>query len=194
MPSEDAHDITGLLKAWGQGDQEAFNRLTPLVYEQLRRMASRQMRNERPGHPLQTTALVHEAYIRLAKVDQLDWSDRVHFFALSARMMRRILVESARAQATAKRRGGVVADAHSTAFNFDELPAQDTVRAAELCALDDALADLAKIDPRRAQVVELRYFGGLSVEETAAALNISEPTVMRDWKVARAWLMRELSR
>jgi RNA polymerase sigma factor (TIGR02999 family) len=186
-------DITGLLKAWSRGDRGALDKLTPLVYDQLRRLAGRYVRKEPAGHPLQATALVHEAFVRLVNVGEVDWQDRVHFFAVSARIMRRILVDSARARLSAKRGGGMVRDEHSTAINFDALPAAETERAAELCALDDALESLAQLDARRAQVVELRFFGGLSVEETAAALRVSPQTVMRDWKVARAWLMRELS-
>jgi len=194
MQGDGAPDITGLLKAWGRGDRAALDQLTPLVYEQLRRLAGHYMRSESAGHALQPTALVHEAYVRLVNTGEMEWQDRVHFFAVSARMMRRILVDHARARASAKRGGGVTRDEHSSAFDFDELAAVDTARARELCAVNDALETLARFDKRRAQVVEMRFFGGLSVEETAQALNISAQTVMRDWKVARAWLMRELGR
>ena len=149
------------------------------------------MRKERPGHDLQTTALVHEAYLRLVKIGELDWHDRGHFFAVSARIMRRILVDAARAQATSKRGGAADHVAHASTIDFDRLPSPDTDRPAELCALDDALASLAAIDPRRAQVIEMRFFGGLSVEDTADALAVSPQTVMRDWRLARAWLTRE---
>ena len=190
MPSEPLQ-ITQLLRAWGRGDAAALDRLTPLVYEQLRRLAASHMRKERPGHGLQTTALVNEAYLRLVTIGELDWQDRGHFFAVSARIMRRILVDAARAQATSKR-GGTAA--HASAIDIDRFPSPDTDRPAELCALDDALACLAAIDPRRAQVIEMRFFAGLSVEETAAALSVSPQTVMRDWRLARAWLTRELGR
>jgi RNA polymerase sigma factor (TIGR02999 family) len=184
-------DVTGLLKAWGRGDRAALDRLTPLVYEQLRRLAAGYLRKEHAGHSLQATALVHEAYIRLVKVGEVEWQDRVHFFAVSARMMRRILVDSARARRSAKRGGADRVD-YTTAINLDDLPAIETARAVELCALDDALSRLGELDARRAQVVELRFFGGLSVEETAVVLKVSPQTVLRDWKLARAWLMREL--
>ena len=187
-------DISRLLRAWGQGDQTALDRLTPIVYDQLRRLAHNQMRQERVGHALQTTALVHEAYLRLAAISNLEWQDRGHFFAVCARIMRRILVDAARAQATAKRGGHVEQVARASAINFDEFPAPDTDRPAEVCALDDALTSLALLDPRRAQVIEMRFFGGLSVEQTAEALAVSPQTVMRDWRVARAWLTRELRR
>jgi RNA polymerase sigma factor (TIGR02999 family) len=190
MPAEQSQ-ITHLLRAWGRGDAAALDRLTPLVYEQLRRLAANHMRKERPGHGLQTTALVNEAYLRLVKVGELDWHDRGHFFAVSARIMRRILVDAARAQATSKRGG---AAAHASSIDIDRFPSPDTDRPAELCALDDALATLAAIDPRRAQVIEMRFFAGLSVEETAEALSVSPQTVMRDWRLARAWLTRELGR
>jgi RNA polymerase sigma factor (TIGR02999 family) len=185
-------DITGLLKAWGRGDRAALDRLTPLVYDQLRRLAGGYVRKERAGHSFQATALVHEAYLRLVKVGEVDWQDRAHFLAVSARMMRRILVDSARARASAKRGGGAQREDHATAINFDDLPAIETERATELCALDDALNSLGRLDARRAQVIELRFFGGLSVEETAEILKVSPQTVMRDWKLARAWLTREL--
>ncbi|MEO5822928.1 MAG: sigma-70 family RNA polymerase sigma factor [Vicinamibacteraceae bacterium] len=186
-------EITLLLRAWGEGDHGALDRLTPLVYEQLRRQASRHMRHERPGHQLQTTALVHEAFLRLDKANGLNWQDRGHFFAVAARVMRRILVDAARAAAADKRGGGFVHVSHEAAFDFDALPAPGTERPAELCALDDALSELAIMDPRRAQVVELRFFGGLGVEETAESLGVSPQTVMRDWRLARAWLMHALA-
>ena len=151
------------------------------------------MCRERSGHTLQTTALVNEAFVRLVNVKDIDWRDRAHFFAVSSRIMRRILVDSARARLAAKRGGGAPHVAHSEPFDFDRLPA-NTGPVAELCALDDALEALSKMDARRAQVVDLRFFGGLTVEETAQALEVSPQTVMRDWKLARAWLARELRR
>lgn len=185
-------DITRLLKAWGQGDQAALDQLMPLVYEQLRAQARRYMRNERSGVTLQTTALVNEAYLRLVNAQDVNWHDRVHFFALSAQVMRRILVDAARARDAAKRGGGAVRAEHSSAVDLDQIPTADSDAAFSLCALDDALESLAKLDPRRAKVIELRFFGGLSVEETAEALQVSPQTVLRDWRVARAWLAREL--
>jgi len=193
MPPE-SQTITVLLKAWGAGDETALDRLTPLVYNELRRMARRYMRNERAGNTLQTTALANEAYLRLINAKKVSWSDRVHFFAVSAQMMRRILVDAARARASAKRGGLMKRANHSTAINLDEIPDMRSSRGAELIAIDDALMRLAKFDPRKAQVIELRFFGGLEVEETAAALKISPQSVMRDWKLAKAWLRRELSR
>jgi RNA polymerase sigma factor (TIGR02999 family) len=187
----DSTDITGLLKAWGQGDEAALEQLTPLVYAQLRAQARRYMRNERSGVTLQSTALVHETYLRLIDARDVDWRDRVHFFALSAQLMRRILVDAARARAAAKRGGRAARVEHASAVDLDQIPTAD-LSAALLCELDDALEDLTRIDPRRAKVIELRFFGGLSVEETAEALEVSPQTVMRDWRLARAWLGREL--
>jgi RNA polymerase sigma factor (TIGR02999 family) len=152
------------------------------------------MRHERAGHTLQGTALVNEAYLRLVDIAGVEWQDRAHFFAVSAQIMRRILVDAARARLTGKRGGEAERVEHSTAVDFDRMPSRDTDRAAQLCALDDALTALAQLDPRRAQVIELRFFGGLTVEETAEILKISPQSVMRDWKLARAWLMRELRR
>ena len=187
-------EITRLLKAWGRGDKAALDRLTPLVYEELRRLARNYIRKEQRGHSLQATALVNEAFIRLVDGRAIDWQDRAHFFAVSARMMRRVLVDAARARGSAKRGGHAERVDHSTAVNLDQFPTTRADISAQLCALDDALNTLAAMDPRRAQVVELRYFGGLSVEETGRVLNISAQSVMRDWKLARAWLARELSR
>jgi RNA polymerase sigma factor (TIGR02999 family) len=192
MPPEN-QTITVLLRAWSAGDEAALDRLTPLVYDELRRMARRYMRNERAGNTLQTTALVNEAYLRLVDAKNVSWSDRVHFFAVSAQMMRRILVDSARARASAKRGGLAKRAAHSTAVNWDEIPDASSNRGAELIAIDDALKRFAEFDLRKAQVIELRFFGGLSVEETATVLKISPQSVMRDWKLAKAWLTRELS-
>lgn len=192
MAAPESVDITGLLKAWGQGDERALEQLTPLVYAQLRAQARRYMRHERADATLQGTALVHEVYLRLVHGDAVDWQDRAHFFALSAQIMRRILIDAARARAAAKRGGGVMRVDHSSAVDLDQIPADDSSAASALCALDDALANLTQIDPRRAKVIELRFFGGLSVAETAEVLRVSEQTVMRDWRLARAWLAREL--
>jgi RNA polymerase sigma factor (TIGR02999 family) len=191
-PGESA-EITRLLKAWGRGDSAALERLTPLVYEQLLRMARSYMRNERIGHTLQATALLNEAYLRLVDARDLDWRDRTHFFAVCARVMRRILVDSARSRAAIKRGGHANRLEHSTPIDLDQLPTAGAEMSAQICALDEALIALERIDPRRAQVIELRFFGGLTVEETAQALQISAQTVMRDWRLARAWLARELA-
>jgi RNA polymerase sigma-70 factor, ECF subfamily len=188
----DSEDITGLLRAWRNGDGQALDQLTPLVYAQLLAQARRHMRNERTGLTLQSTALVHEVYLRLVNANEVEWRDRVHFFALSAQIMRRILIDAARARGAAKRGGGAIRAEHSSAIDLDQIPTGASDGAASLCALDDALEDLARIDPRRAKVVELRYFGGLSVDETAEAVEVSPQTVMRDWRLARAWLAREL--
>ena len=187
-------EITRLLKAWRQGESAALDRLTPLVYQQLRHMARNYLRHERPGHTLQPTALVNEAFIRLVDARNLNWNDRVHFFAVCARIMRRILVDAARARAALKRGGQAEREDHTTAIDFDRLPSTASEMSAQVCALDDALNTLAGIDSRRAQVIELRFFGGLTVEETGEVLQISPQSVMRDWKLARAWLARELSR
>lgn len=181
-------EITCLLRAWSGGDQDAFERLAPAVYAELRLIARGYMLHERPGHTLQATALVHEAYLRLIDLQNVGWQDRAHFFAVSAQMMRRILVDRARARVTGKR-GGAAAR-----LQLDEIPEVGSWRASELMALDDALTGMAKMDPRKAKVIELRFFGGLSVEETAEVLKISPQSVMRDWKLAKAWLQRELAR
>jgi RNA polymerase sigma factor (TIGR02999 family) len=180
-----------LLKAWGNGDQAALDRLTPLAYAELHRMARRHMRTEREN-TLQTTALVHEAYLRLVDAKGLACKDRTHFFALSAQVMRRVLVDAARARVAAKRGGDAPALDHSEAVNLDEIAGSASQKSAEILALDQALDDLARVDARKARVIELRFFGGLSVEETAEVLQISPQSVMRDWKLARAWLGREL--
>jgi len=186
-------EITTLLKAWRRGDRGALDRLTPLVYEHLRKLAHVYVRKER-GEALDATGLVHEAYVRLVDGRVADWQDRAHFFAVCARTMRRILVDAARARATAKRGGGLQRVDDSPAMRLEQLPDANSDRAAEICALDDALEGLARLDPRRAQVVEMRFFAGLTVEETAQALAVSEQTVIRDWRLARAWLARELRR
>jgi RNA polymerase sigma factor (TIGR02999 family) len=189
----EAAEITGLLKAWRRGDSAALDRLTPLVYEQLHRMARRYMRTERAGHTLQATALVNEAFLRLVDAQDLDWTDRAHFFAVCARVMRRILVDAARSRAAIKRGGQANRAEHSSAIKLDELPMPGTEISAQVCALDEALDVLAQLDPRRARVIELRFFGGLTVEEAGHVLQVSPQTVMRDWRLARAWLARELS-
>lgn len=180
-------DITGLLKAWASGNPNALERLTPLVYGELLRIARRYMRQRSP-QTLQTTALAHEAYLRLVGAKDLRWEDRAHFFAVAAQMMRRILVDAARARAAAKRHGGALRVTFSEEM---AIPAgQDT----NLVALDDALAALAKLDARKASVVELRFFGGLSLDETAEVLKISPDSVKRDWRLAKPWLAREIVR
>jgi len=187
-------EITTLLKAWRQGDRGALDRLTPLVYDQLRKLAGGYIRRETGEGHLDATGLVHEAYVRLVDGRIADWQDRAHFFAVCARTMRRILVDAARARATAKRGGGLHRVDNDSTLMLERMPDASSERAAEICALDDALETLAKLDPRRAQVVEMRFFAGLTVEETAQALAVSEQTVVRDWRLARAWLARELRR
>jgi len=187
MTSLPPSEITNLLVRSGQGDKSALDQLLPLVYQELRRLAHHQLQQERAGHSLQTTALVHEAYLRLAGQQEVDWQNRYHFFALAAQMMRRVLVDYARARQSEKRGGGAVQVSLSQA----ESKAED--RAAEVIALDEALSRLATLDRRQSQVIELRYFGGLSVEETAAVLQVSPSTVLGDWRQARAWLYLQLS-
>jgi len=185
-------DVTALLKAWRGGDQTALERLTPLVYDHLRRLGRQYLRKERADARTDATSLVHEAYVRLVDAQSVDWQDRAHFFAVSSTIMRRILVDAARARASRKRGGGLQRVEETAAWTLDSVAATGTDRAAEICALDDALESLAAREPRRAQVIELRYFGGLTVEETADALGVSAQTVLRDWKLARAWLAVEL--
>src|SRR5688572_22866111 len=184
-------DVTGLLKAWRGGDQTALERLTPLVYAHLRKLGRQYLRKERAGG-VEATSLVHAAFVRLVDARTVDWQDRAHFFAVSSTIMRRLLVDAARARASAKHGGHLHKVEETTAATLDSLPAPGTPRAIEICALDDALDALAAREPRRARVVELRYFGGLTVEETAEALGVSPQTVLRDWKLARAWLAVEL--
>jgi RNA polymerase sigma factor (TIGR02999 family) len=167
--------------------------LTPLVYDELHRLARRYMRNERAGNTLQTTALVNEAYLRLVDAKVAGWHDRVHFFAVSAQIMRRILVDAARARSSFKRGGGAKRVEHSSGVDLDAIPDVASGRDRELVAIDDALNTLARMDHRKARVIELRFFGGLSVEETAEVLKTSPQSVMRDWKLAKVWLTRELS-
>ncbi len=181
-------EVTRLLRAWGGGDKAALDRLAPLVYEELRHIARRHMQRQKPGVTLQATALVNEAFLRLVDVSTATWQDRAHFFGFCAQTMRRILVDAARARGAGKRGGG--AQKFSLKESIDIAPEED----GELLALDDALDALAQQDPRAAKVVEMRFFGGLSVEETAEALRISPRTAAREWELARAWLMRELSR
>ena len=179
-------EVSLLLQAWSDGDRGALDKLTPMVYEELRRLARRYMNRERPGHSLQTTALVNEAYMRLVDYRHMKWQNRAHFFAVSAQLMRRILVEHARRHNL--KRGG-----HVQHLSLDVVAEVGGGRDADLVALDEALNTLARLDPRKVQVVEMRIFGGLSVEETAEALKVSPVTVMRDWNTAKAWLYRELS-
>jgi RNA polymerase sigma-70 factor (ECF subfamily) len=180
-------EVTQLLKAWGHGDDGALGRLIPIVQQELHRLAHRCMSREKPDHTLQTTALVNEVYLRLVDIAQVSWQDRAHFFAISARMMRRILTDFARSRNYQKRGGAVL---H---VSFDEALAVSKERDAEIMALDEALAALAAVDARKSQVVELRFFGGLSVEETAEVLKVSPETVKRDWRFAKSWLHRALS-
>jgi RNA polymerase sigma-70 factor, ECF subfamily len=184
MPS--SHEVTQLLVAWSDGDQAALEQLTPLVYRELNRLAEGYMRRERPGHLLQTTALVNEAYLRLIDWKNVCWQNRAHFFGVAAQLMRRILVDFARARHQDKRGGAL------RQVSFDEAEAAPVEQSAEFIALDEALERLAAIDPRRSRIVELRFFGGLSEEETAEVLKVSPRTVRREWSLARAWLRREL--
>ena len=181
------HEITHLLAEWSSGNQAALDKLYPLVYDELRRMAHRYMSRERKGHTLQTTALINEAYLRLVEQRNVTWANRAHFFGIAAQIMRRVLIDYARRYEYAKRGAGAQrVSLEETAFVARE-------RARELIALDEALERLAKIDPRRSRVVELRFFGGMANEEIAAVLKISENTVTRDWNMARAWLYKELA-
>lgn len=189
MTPAESIDVTRLLKAWGGGDELALEQLVPVVYDELHRMAQRYMRRENPGASMQATALVHEAYLRLVDVTGIEWRDRAHFFAVAAIMMRRILVDAARVRVAGERRDGV----RAPLADLDRVPDVSFQRGRELIAVDDGLKALTDIDQRKALVVELRFFGGLSVEETAEVLKISAQTVMRDWKLAKAWLMRDLA-
>jgi RNA polymerase sigma factor (TIGR02999 family) len=180
------HHVTQLLQAWGAGDEKALEQLMPLVYNELHRLAQRYMASEQTGHPLQTTALVHEVYLRLVGIQHLDWQNRSHFYALCARLMRRILIDFARSQ-NYQKRGGQIAH-----IELEESATVSTVVGAELLAVDEALNQLASVDTRKSEVVELKFFGGLTVDEIAATLKVSPETVMRDWKLAKAWLLREL--
>jgi len=187
MPSPSPQQVTQLLQAWGQGEDAALAKLVPLVHQELRRLARRYMFGEHAGHTLQATALVNEAYIKLLGSQKVDWQNRAHFFAISAQLMRRILVDSARARGYQKRGGGV------PRVTLDEALIGPKEKDYDLVALDDVLKILATVDFRKSQVVELRFFGGLSAEETAAVLKVSPDTVLRDWRLAKAWLKREMN-
>jgi RNA polymerase sigma factor (TIGR02999 family) len=182
-----AHSVTLLLERWHHGDSEALEKLMPLIYEELRKMARRYMRQQNPGHTLQTTALIHEAYLRMVKQKEKRFQNRAHFFGVAAQAMRHILVDYARARTSSKRGGG------ARPISLEEAALVTEERAGELVAFDDALKELERLSKRQSQVVELRYFGGLSVEETAAVLSVSPETVMRDWSMAKTWLHRALS-
>ena len=181
------HDVTGLLLSWRQGDAEALDRLVPLVYDELRRVARRHLQHEPPGHALQATALVHEVYLRLVDVDRLTLKNRTHFFAIAARLMRQILVDHARRERADKRGGG------ATRVSVDDVSPAAQPRSVDVLALDQALEALSALDARQSSVVELRFFGGLGIEEAAEALGISPATVEREWALAKAWLFRRLS-
>jgi len=188
MSAPSPQEITEMLMAWSNGDEAALEKLIPLVYRELHRIAHRYLGRERIGHTLQTTALVHEAYVRLIDCKNVQWQNRAHFFAISAQLMRRILVDFARSRNYSKRGGG------ARRVAFDEAMAIAPERSVDLVALDDALTELARLDPRQSRVVELRFFGGLSIGEAAEVLKVSPGTVKRDWSLAQAWLYRELSK
>jgi RNA polymerase sigma factor (TIGR02999 family) len=179
-------NVTKLLVAWGDGDEAARDELMPLVYQELHRLAHHYMNRERPGHTLQTSALVNEAFVRLIDQKEVRWQNRSHFFGIAAQMMRRILVDYARSRQYAKRGGG------AQQVSFEEALIVSEERAAEVVALDNALKGLAEFDPRKSQIVELRFFGGLSIDETAEILRVSPGTVMRDWTLAKAWLRKQI--
>src|SRR5262249_677543 len=186
MPTPNPHEVSRLLRAWSEGDKAAMDQLMPLVYGELRRLAKHHMRRERPGHTLQTTALIHEAYLRLIGAGQVRLENRRHFFAAASRLMRQALIDLARERGSHKRGGA------AEQVSLDEALMVSQQRDDELLALDEALLALAEFDARKSQVVELRFFGGLSVEETAEALDVSVETVHRDWRLARSWLLRKL--
>lgn len=186
MSAISPHEVTGLLRAWSAGDRQALDKLTSIVYDDLHRLAHRYMTRERTGHALQTTDLINEAFIRLVDTTGISWHDRAHFFALCAQLMRRVLTDHARAQHRLKRGGG------AEALDFDESLGVSAKPRTDLVALSDALDQLAKVDARKARVVELRFYGGLSVQDSAEVLKVSPETVMRDWRLAKAWLWREL--
>ena len=181
------HEVTKLLKAWSDGDQSALDKLMPLVYEELHRLAHQHMRREKPGHMLQTSALLNEAYVRLVDQSRVHWENRGHFFGIAARLMRQILVDEARRRSFAKRGGGTIQ------VPLDEAGTIMRQQLVNVVALDDAMKSLEKIDERKSRIVELRFFGGMSIEETAEVLKVSPGTVMRDWTFARAWLRKEMS-
>lgn len=188
MTQPSTHEVTQLLIDWSKGDKAALDKLMPLVHAELRRLAHRYMSRERPGHTLQTTALVNEAYVRLVNRKEVHWQNREHFFAIAAQSMRGILVDHARSHAFAKRGGGV------RNVTLDEALIVSQERAAEVVALDDALKQLEQIDPQQGRIVELRFFGGLTIEQTAEALHLSPATIKREWKTAKAWLYHELAK
>jgi RNA polymerase sigma-70 factor, ECF subfamily len=188
VAEDPSHDVTALLAAWRGGDRNAYDRLFEILSQELHRLARRCMAGERPEHTLQPTALVNEAYLRLFAVQRVNWQDRAHFTAVAARVMRRILVESARARRSRKRAGG------RHAITLDEAMHVSVQSGPELVALDDALTALAAVDERKSRVVELRFFGGLTLDETAAVLDVSRDTVKRDWRMAKVWLLREIDR
>lgn len=188
MTQASRHEVTQLLIEWSNGDKAALDKLIPLIHEELRRLAHHYMSRERPGHTLQTTALVDEAYVRLVNRKDVHWQNRAHFFAISAQLMRSILVDHARSHAYTKRGGG------ARKISLDETMIVSQQRAAEVIALDDVLKELASFDPQQSRIVELRFFGGLTIEETAEVLNLSPATIKREWSTAKAWLYRELSK
>ena len=188
MTSSSPDEVTQLLRDWSNGDKAALDKLMPLVYEELRRLAHHHMRRERPGHSLQTTAIVNEAYLQLIDQRDVQWQNRAHFFGIAAHLMRRVLAGYARSRHCAKRGGG----ARQVSLNEAIIVSEE--RAADMVALDDALNSLANIDERKSRIVEMRFFGGLSIEETAEVLGVSPGTVMRDWTLAKAWLRREISK
>lgn len=188
MTEDSSHQVTALLAAWRTGDRNAYDRLFEILSQELHRLARRYMAGEQPGHTLQPTALVNEAYVRLFAIQRVDWQDRAHFMAVAARVMRRILIESARARRSHKRAG------ERKAVTLDEAMHVSVQSGPELVALDDALTTLAAIDERKSRIVELRFFGGLNLNETAAVLGVSRDTVKRDWRTAKVWLLREIDR
>jgi RNA polymerase sigma factor (TIGR02999 family) len=192
MKTLTADDLTGLLIEWGQGDRAALDRLTPLVYDEIRRIAHRYVQREHEGHTLQTTALINEAYLRLAGSQNVAWQNRAHFFAVTAQVMRHILIDHARRRHYVKHGGEAQRVAFDEALAAEDATRMSQPRAAELLALDEALDELAKLDPRKSRVVELRYFGGLSLEETAEILEVSPMTVRREWRAAKAWLYKRV--
>lgn len=187
MPAMSPHEVTRLLADWGRGDRSALDKLFPLVYAELRRIARRQMSGERLGHTLQATALVNEAYLKLAGQDGFEWHDRAHFYAVCAQVMRHILIDHARGHARDKRGGGAIQ------VSLNEVAVMAAEQAADFVALDEALRALEAVDPQKGRIVELRYFGGLSIEETAEVLKISPRTVRREWQRAKAWLYRMIA-
>ena len=188
MTQSSTHEVTELLIEWSNGDKAALDKLMPLIHEELRRLARHYMSHERPGHTLQTTALVNEAYLRLVNRKGVHWQNRAHFFAIAATLMRSILVDHARSHASAKRGGG----GHKIELNETMIVSQE--RAADVVALDDALKRLADFDPQQSRIVELRFFGGLTIDETAEVLDLSPATIKREWATAKAWLYRELNK